>query len=111
MTLEVPACVRVRLRPDSLAKVREWAAHINDHRSEAMQTLIAEGVRVESVFLDSSKDGDFLVCYMRAVSHAVARKVAQDSTARIDAFHRAFKKETWVEVSPLELLVDLQAAQ
>ena len=102
-----PVCVRVRLKTGVLSRVREWAAYLAAHRSEALQTLEAEGVSIESVFLDSTADGDFLIYYMRSASHEKAREVAARSTAAIDNFHKAFKREAWVDVRQLELLVDL----
>ncbi|AOY90920.1 hypothetical protein BKK79_03135 [Cupriavidus sp. USMAA2-4] len=104
----LPMCARIRLKPGSLPRVREWAAHLREHRAEALRTLAAEGVSIESVFLDSSADGDFLVYYMRAASEAQARQAAQASTAAIDDYHRAFKRDTWAQLTRLELLVDLQ---
>ena len=105
---DAPVCARVLLKPGSLPQVREWAAHIAAHRDAALQTLRAEGVSIESVFLDSRPDGDWLVYYMRADSVARAQQVAQDSVAEIDRYHQAFKRATWDRVERLELLVDLQ---
>jgi len=103
-----PRCVRIRLKPGSLDRVREWAHHIAAHEGEALDTLRAEGVSIESVFLDTSAEGDFLVYYMRAASHAQTQAAACRSTAQIDQYHRAFKRDTWAAVRPLELLLDLQ---
>lgn len=105
---ETPVCVRVRLKPDSLVRVREWASHIASHRDEALRTLDAEGVTVESVFLESTAQGDFLIYYMRSASHDKARLAAKCATEAIDAYHQAFKRETWAGVERLELLLDLQ---
>lgn len=101
-------CVKVRLKPESLERVRAWAFEINTRRLEAMETLAREGVWIESVFLDSHAGGDDLVYYMRADSVERATAAAVDSTASIDAFHKNFKREAWSEVRMLELLVDLQ---
>lgn len=110
MASDVAVCARILLRAGALPRVREWAAHIARHHEEARQTLSAEGVTIESVFLDSSAaDGDYLVYYMRAASHAQAQEVARRSTAEIDRYHRAFKQDAWARVDRLELLVDLRA--
>ena len=90
-------CARIRLKPDSLARVREWAREINSRRPEALATLAAEGVAIESVFLDSGAEGDFLVYYLRARSIEQAAAVAANSSASIDAFHQEFKREVWTE--------------
>jgi hypothetical protein len=100
-------CARVLLKPGSLPKVHEWACEINSRRPEALETLAAEGVFIESVFLDSSADGDYLVYYIRAKSINQAKEVASKSVSSIDGFHKEFKRETWVQVRNLELLLDL----
>jgi hypothetical protein len=107
-TFDTPVCARVRLRTDSLATVREWAAHIAAHRDEALKSLEAEGVSIESVFLESTDEGDFLIYYMRATSVEHAQVVASASTSEIEQYHRAFKRQTWVGVEKLELLLDLR---
>jgi len=105
---DTAVCARVRLRPGSLPRVREWAQYLTAHREEALGTLAAEGVSIESVFLDSGAEGDFLVYYMRSSSHEKAQQVAMQSTEVVDRYHRAFKQETWAEVKRLEPLVDLR---
>ncbi|MFJ4289364.1 DUF6176 family protein [Cupriavidus sp. NPDC089707] len=107
MQQQIPICARIRLTPESLARVREWAAHISTHGAEALGTLRAEGVSIESVFLDTAPDGDYLVYYMRAASEEQAAEVARHSVAEIDRYHQQFKRDTWAEVRRLELLVDL----
>ena len=103
-------CAKVRLKPGMLPRVREWAAHMHQHAEAALATLVAEGVSVETVFLDSSADGDFLVYLMRADSVDQATRVAAGSVSEIDRYHRDFKREAWAEVRELELLVDLPQA-
>jgi choline dehydrogenase-like flavoprotein len=102
-------CARVRLQPGSVPRVRAWAAHLHAHRAEALRTLDAEGVAIESVFLESGPDGDSLVYYMRAADIEAAFAVAARSEAAIEQYHREFKQATWLEVTRLELLVDLSS--
>jgi Family of unknown function (DUF6176) len=97
-------CVRVRLEPGSLPRVREWAAELNARRDEVLATLRDEGVRVESVFLD----GETLVYYLKADSIDKARDIYAGSQHAIDAYHQRFKDETFAERTELELLVDFQ---
>ncbi|MGH2585019.1 MAG: DUF6176 family protein [Dehalococcoidia bacterium] len=100
-------CVKIRLRPDSLERVRAWAEEMNRRRDEALATLVDEGVYVESVFLDRAGDGDFLIYYMKAESFGRATAAVQRSPHAIDAYHQQFKRDTWVSGQRLELLVDL----
>jgi hypothetical protein len=101
-------CVKVKLKPGSLEQVREWAEELRSKADEVMATLRDEGVAVESVFLDSSDQGDFLVYYMKARSLTAAHEVAKRSAHPIDAYHSQFKAQTWESQAPLELLVDFE---
>ncbi|MFT3757974.1 DUF6176 family protein [Thauera sp.] len=100
-------CAKVWLKPGSEARVREWTSYINAHRNEALQTLQEEGVSIESVFFDATSDGPCLIYYMRSASEEQAIAIARKSTHAIDAYHKAFKSETWLKVERMELLVDL----
>jgi Family of unknown function (DUF6176) len=100
-------CVKILLKPGSVERVQEWAAELNRRQEEALATLRDEGVYVESVFLDRTEAGDFLIYYMKAESFEQASAVVQHSPHAIDAFHQQFKRDTWVSGRRLELLVDL----
>jgi L-rhamnose mutarotase len=97
-------CVRVRLEPGSLPRVREWAAELNARRDEVLATLRDEGIRIESVFLD----GESLVYFMKAEDLDRAREVYARSQHAIDAYHQRFKDETFADRTQLELLVDFE---
>ena len=32
-------CVKIKLKPNSIEKVREWTKLINEHKTEALETL------------------------------------------------------------------------
>ena len=49
-------------------EVRDWAAELNRRADEVLATLRDEGVVVESVFLEQTASGDFLIYYMKAQS-------------------------------------------
>jgi len=101
-------CVRFRLKPGSLPRVREWAAELTKRRDEVMITLGEETVRVESAFLESGASGDFIVYYMRVEDHATSQSAASTSQHPIDAYHRAFMHDVIAERTSLELLVDFE---
>ena len=67
-----------------------------------------EGVRVESVFLDSNEHGDFLVYYIKAQNLGAASEAARRSVHPIDSYHQQFKLDTWEGQTPLELLIDFE---
>lgn len=98
--------MRIRLREGSLPRVEEWARTLMARREEVMETLRREGVTVESAFLERAGDGDFLVYYMRARSLEAAHAAARGMDLPIQAYHDAFKRDAWVERTPLRCLVD-----
>lgn len=100
-------CVKIKLKPGSLPRAREWAAHIRSHKDEALATLEGESIVLESFFLDSSEVGDYLIGYLRAGSLAQAAEAAKRSTHELDAYHQQFQKDAWESGRALELLVDL----
>lgn len=100
-------CIKIRLKPNSIEKVRQWARALNQRKTEALATLRDESVILESVFLDQTDEGDFLIYLMKAENFARARQAAEKSTHSIDEFHQNFKRETWADGKRLELLVDL----
>lgn len=101
-------CARVRLKPGSRDRVREWASELRTRSGEVLETLRDEGVVIESVFLDSDEQGDFLVYYMKAHSLEEAHAVVQRSHHPIDSYHQEFKVDTWQSRTVLELLVDFE---
>ena len=101
------ACIKVRLKPGSVPRVREWAAELNRRADEVLATLRAEGVVLESVFLDTD-NGDCLIYYTKALNLEEAREAVLRSHHAIDAFHQEFKRETWETRTPLELLIDFE---
>ena len=104
-------CFKIKLKPDSLERVREWAQTINERKDEALETLRDESVFIEAVFLDSTEHGDFLISFMKAESFEKARKAVEGSLHSIDEYHRQFKRDVWVEVKQLETLVDLDRVE
>jgi hypothetical protein len=100
-------CSRIKLKPNSLDKVRKWAAEITRRQDEALATLRDESIFIESFFLERATDGDYLIAYIRAESLEQSQEVVAKSTHAIDAYHKAFKKECWESGERLELLVDL----
>jgi hypothetical protein len=101
-------CARVKIKNGSLEAVREWARTINGRREEALETLRDESVRVESVFLESAPDGDFLIYYLRGPDLAHSDKVGAASKHPIDAYHYAFMRQHTEKGIPLEMLIDLE---
>lgn len=101
-------CVKIKLKPDSLERVRAWAAELNRRRDEVLATLRDESVVLEAAFLDRTKEGDFLLYVMTAESFEQAREAVRHSTHAIDAYHQQFKRDTWDSTAQLERLLDIE---
>ncbi|WP_343681893.1 DUF6176 family protein [Acinetobacter baylyi] len=99
--------VLIRLKPDSLQEVEHWQRVIEERKFEAIQTLQAEGVHIESWFYVELEGQHYLIAYMRAKDLAHAQKIAKSSPFEIDHIHRQFKKN-WDAVYSAKLLIDLE---
>jgi 3'-phosphoadenosine 5'-phosphosulfate sulfotransferase (PAPS reductase)/FAD synthetase len=99
--------VLIELKKNALANVDAWQSEINARKQEAIETLKAEGVYVESWFYVQLDEKDYLIAYMRADDIAQAQKIGKDSQFAIDQVHKAFK-QNWIKVIPSKLLVDLE---
>ena len=73
---------------------------------EVIASLRAEGVELESVFLDRQADGLYLIYVMHAADFDRSRSVANTSVAPIELFHRAFAEACWGRRETLEVLID-----
>jgi len=100
-------CVKIRLKPNSIEKMREWAKTINERKDEALETLRDESVILEAVFLDRNSEGDFLIYLMKAESFEKAKEAAKHSSHAIDEYHQNFKSKCWESGEKLEMLIDL----
>ncbi len=100
-------CVRLKLKSGSLERVREWQSVMNERRVEALQTMQAEGMWVESTFLEETPEGLHLIVVLIAEDFDKAHAVGRASTHSIDAYHRAFRQAVADSYANLELLVDL----
>ena len=104
-------CVRVALKRGTTASVREWMRTLMDRRTETLESLKNEGVVVESAFLESLPEGDFLIYYMRAHDIDKALAVFQNSHLAIDAYHKECWGKYCSESTHLEQLLDLDTLQ
>lgn len=101
-------CAMIKLKPDSLEAVKQWAKTMNDRKDEALETLKNEGVKVESVFFTKIAGDDYLIYYMRAEDMKKAQNIGRNSLMDIDIIHKEFQKNHWENISPVKLLLDLE---
>ena len=99
--------VLIKLKQDTLANVDAWKIEIEQRKDEAIQTLQAEGVTIESWFHLELDGNDYLIAYLRVNDIAHAQQVARNSSFEIDKVHKQFK-QNWERIIPATLLVDLE---
>ena len=97
----------IKLKPNTESKVKAWQQQLQQRKAEAIETLQAEGVKVESWFHIQIEGQDYLMAYMRAVDLAKAQQIAKTSPFEIDQVHQQFKRDCWEKVTPATLLLDL----
>ena len=97
----------IKLKPNTWSKVKTWQQQFEQRKVEAIETLQAEGVTVESWFHVQIEGQDYLIAYMRAVDLVKAQQMAKTSPFEIDQVHQQFKRDSWEKVIPATLLLDL----
>ena len=100
-------CLRIRLRPGTTDRMADFLRGLADRPDEVAQSLAAEGIERESLFLDRAPDGDHLIFITRADDLEAAAEAFQNSQLPLDVETRELISETWQEVRQLELLADL----
>lgn len=101
------SCVVIELKPDSKARVEEWASFILSNKEQALLTLKNEGVTVESFFFTTIESKDYLIGYMRAKSLEKAHDVVKESLSEIDAYHKQFQQDCWVKGIRTQSMLEL----
>src|ERR1700722_12729467 len=99
-------CVKAKIKKDAINLVRQWFQDLKCRKDEVLKTLEKEGVVIESVFLESNGDEEFLIYYMRANDIAHAHQVYRQSTLPIDIYHKDCWKNYCERGKNLELLLD-----
>jgi Family of unknown function (DUF6176) len=99
-----------RVKPEHLDELRQWLQTANGpRRSEALATLIDEGVRHELAYL-LTDDRDPLLVYVMEVEDVERAKAAfERSTHPIDADHRRVMTLALDRDADAELVLDLRA--
>ena len=83
--------VLIQLKSNSMGNVEAWQQELNARKDEAIETLKAEGVSIESWFHVELEGQDYLIAYMRAENIAKAQQIGRESQFPIDAMHKKFK--------------------
>lgn len=99
--------VIIKLKENTQADLHSWQQQLEQRKAEAIETLKAEGVAIESWFQVEINGEPYLIAYMRARNIAEAQKIGRTSQFDIDQVHKKFKT-IWEKVYPATLLLDLE---
>lgn len=83
--------VLIKLKLNAMDHMDAWKNELNERKTEAVETLRAEGVYIESWFHVSLEGQDYLIAYMRAEDIPRAQAIGKKSQFPIDQVHKAFK--------------------
>lgn len=99
-------CLKIRFRKDKAEEAVRWVNSLKDRQDEVAELLDAEGVRIESLFLERSGQDVYLYQYVRANSLEQAYEAFMNSQSRISEETRQFIDEMWEDGQALELIAD-----
>lgn len=98
-----------RVNPGHLDELRKWLQTANgSRRSEALATLLDEGVRHEQAYLLTGADGPVLMYVMEVEDVNRAQTAAARSIHPIDAEHRRVMTRALGDDVDSELVLDLR---
>ena len=103
-------CLRIKLRPGTTDRMVTFLRGLPARSAEVQASMALEGMTRESLFLERTEQGDFLVFYSRAADLAQAAAAFQTSPLALDQETMRLIAETWESAVPLELIVDLERA-
>jgi hypothetical protein len=99
------ATIRVGHEPET----RRWATSLKD-RAETGDALKAEGIDVESVFLEERDSRTYLWVYQRVADPRRANEVFLASTNPVDVETRELMAKAWEKVDFFAPVLDYSAA-
>jgi uncharacterized protein with GYD domain len=99
-------CLKIRFRRDKAEEAVRWVQSLKDRQEEVAELLDAEGIRIESLFLERVGLDVYLYQYVRANSLEQAYEAFMKSPSRISVETRQFIDEMWEDGQALELVVD-----
>ena len=97
-------CLKIKLRPNSLDKVRNWAKFLNSNQKEVLESLVNEAVQIEAFFLSKDTDADYLIYFFKVQNADLMKKTSDSSDLSVDIYTRKFKAEVIESREELELL-------
>lgn len=104
--------VRRKIRTGRAQELRDWFSELTRRADEVRETLHNEGVHTESVFLETTDEGEYLYYYMEAEDMSYAKESVAESEYDIDAEHTDVMERTLTdEVTKFEPLAHFATSE
>ena len=97
-------CVRIPLRKGETERFLNWIQSVQSRKAEMLESMRAEGISFECMFLERNEAGDSIVFYMQAESLAEAQRAFAESMLPIDVETRSIIATCW-DVARTSVLV------
>lgn len=101
-------CGRIKIKEGKLPEVYEWFNTLNARKAELIDAFRYEGVELETVFLERTKEGDFLIYYTRQESLEKVYTTLAKLGLPIRLLHVEYWQKCCEECMVLEPLFDLR---
>jgi len=99
-----------RIKPENRVEVEDWLARVGSElHSQAVDTLIAEGVTHETAVLIDTSDGPVIVYAMETDDIDRARAVGAASASPIDHEHHRVMRAADAGAVPHRVVLDVRA--
>ena len=101
-------CGRIKIKKGALPEVYEWFNTLKMRKEELLEAFAHEGLWLESVFLEHTKEDDYLIYYTRQDDLEKVYRVLAEMALPIRLFHVECWKKYCEECTVLTPLFDLQ---
>src|SRR5262249_53296386 len=102
---------RIKIKEGALNEVRQWYQTLLQRKEELRDAFAQEGVILESVFLERTREGDFLIYYMRQDDIEKVYENLAKLQLPVRLFHIECCQKYCDECIVLEPLFDLTCAE
>lgn len=103
-------CIKVRIQPGQTDRLLAFFHSLHQRPAEVQESLRAEGILLETLFIERGASHDTLFFYSRARNLAAASAAFAASPLPLDNETRQIIAETWAEAVALECIIDLEQA-
>ncbi|HSW85891.1 MAG TPA: DUF6176 family protein [Rhabdochlamydiaceae bacterium] len=101
-------CGRIKIKEGALKEVHHWFNTLSERKEELIEAFTQEGVWLESVFLEHTQNGDYLIYYTRQDDLEKVYAIIALLELPVRLFHVECWKKYCEECIVLKPLFDLQ---